>query len=58
MVRVSKQNERRAQSPRKRQVHLVAKSGPKADNLTSGFKEHSNAVTGDLAGLAFIPKIK
>ena len=58
MVRISKQNERRAQSPRKRQVRLVKKTGPVADKLPNGYKEHSNAVTGDLAGLAFIPKIK
>lgn len=58
MVRISKQNERRAQSPRKRQVNMEPKSGPKADKLPNGFKEHSNAVTGDLAGMAFIPKIK
>lgn len=58
MVRISKQNERRGQSPRKRQVCLAEKTGPKADNLPNGYKEHSNAVTGDLAGLAFIPKIK
>lgn len=58
MVRISKQNERRSQSPRKRHTLLVEKSGPKADNLPKGFKEHSNALGGEYAALAFIPKIK
>jgi hypothetical protein len=58
MVRISKQNERRGMSPRKRQASLPKKSGPKADNLPKGYKEHSNALGGDLAASAFIPKIK
>lgn len=58
MVRISKQNERRATSPRKRHTSLPKKSGPKVDNLPKGYKEHSNALNGDLAAVAFIPKIK
>ncbi len=58
MVRISKQTERRGMSPRKRHTNLEKKSGPKADNLPKGYKEHANALTGDSAALAFIPKIK
>lgn len=58
MVRISKQTERRGMSPRKRKVSFALKSGPKADNLPKGYKEHPNALTGDSAALAFIPKIK
>lgn len=58
MVRISKKSERRAQSPRKRHLLLVEKTGPKGENLPNGFKEHPNALTGDYAALAFIPKIK
>jgi hypothetical protein len=58
MVRISKQNERRARSPRKRQNLLIEKSGPKVDNLAKGYKEHPNAVGGDYAAMAFIPKIR
>lgn len=57
MVRISKQNERRNRSPRKRQAPS-AKTGPKKDNLPLGFKEHVNAVADDFAAQAFIPKIK
>ena len=58
MVRISKQSERRGRSPRKRHLLLVEKTGPKADNLPNGYKEHSNALEGDYAALAYIPKIK
>lgn len=58
MVRISKQNERRGRSPRKRQLLLIEKTGPKNDNLPKGFKEHPNALDGDYAALAYIPKIK
>lgn len=58
MVRISKQNERRAKSPRKRHFTIIQKSGSKADNLPKGYKEHPNALAGDSAALAFIPKIK
>lgn len=58
MVRISKQNERRNKSPRKHAKVLPVATGAKADNLPKGFKEHSNALEGDQAVLAFIPKIK
>lgn len=57
MTRMSKQGERRAQFPRKTKSP-VAKTGPKKDNLKLGYKEHVNAVEGDLARSFFIPKIK
>lgn len=58
MVRISKQNERRSASPRKRHANLAEKTGPRQDNLSKGFKEQTNAVEGELAAKAFIPKIK
>ncbi len=57
MVRISKQNERRSVSPRKNRKPS-AKTGPRKDNLPMGFKEHANALEGELATMAFIPKIK
>lgn len=57
MVRISKQSERRNRSPRKHRAPSV-KTGPLRDNLANGFKEHDNALTGDVAAKAFIPKIK
>jgi hypothetical protein len=57
MTRMSKQGERRAQFPRKTKSP-VAKTGPKKDNLKLGYKEHVNAVEGNLARSFFIPKIK
>lgn len=57
MVRISKQAEKRSRSPRRNQKPAV-KTGPRQDNLPKGFKEHANALQGDAAGLAFIPKIK
>lgn len=57
MTRMSKKGERRAQYPRKTKAPMP-KTGPKEDNLAKGFKEHSNALDGDLAKTAFIPKIK
>jgi len=58
MVRIYKQQERRNQSPRKHRKDIFAKTGPKKDALTAGFKEHGNAVEGNYASKAFIPKIK
>ncbi len=58
MVRISKQNERRNKSPRKHARVLPEATGTKADNLPKGFKEHPNALEGEQAALAFIPKIK
>lgn len=57
MVRTSKQAERRGRSPHKHRAPSI-KTGPLADNLPKGYKEHANALTGDHAGTAFIPKIK
>ncbi|MFI0435608.1 MAG: hypothetical protein ACH350_07795 [Parachlamydiaceae bacterium] len=57
MVRISKQAERRNRFPRKHRAPS-AKTGPLKDNLQNGFKEHFNALEGDLAKLVFIPKIK
>lgn len=57
MVRISKQSERRNQSPRKHRAPS-AKTGALKDNLPHGFKEQGNALSGDVAGKAFIPKIK
>lgn len=57
MVRISKQSERRSRFPRKIQKPAV-KTGPLKDQLPEGFKPHENALSGDLAKSAFIPKIK
>lgn len=57
MVRISKQAEKRNRFPRKHRAPS-AKTGPLQDNLSKGFKEHSNALEGDLAKMVFIPKIK
>jgi hypothetical protein len=57
MVRISKQNERRAQSPH-RPRRSKAKTGPLKDNLPLGFKNHENALEGQNGAMAFIPKIK
>lgn len=55
MTRMSKQSERRMKSPHKRR-YASKKTGPKKDNLTNGFKEHSNVAPKE-AGSVFIPKI-
>jgi hypothetical protein len=57
MVRISKQAEKRRRSPRKCRAPSV-KTGPRKDNLPKGFKEHQNAVGGDLAEKVYIPKIR
>ncbi len=54
MTRLSKQFRRRMVSP-KRPAAPGKKTGPKKDNLTKGFKEHTNAAN---ETLFFIPKIK
>ncbi|MFY7842470.1 MAG: hypothetical protein ACOVOR_00400 [Rhabdochlamydiaceae bacterium] len=57
MVRISKQQERRSKSPRKRRAPAL-KTGSKKDILPLGYKQHLNAIpTGHLIG-SFIPKIK
>jgi hypothetical protein len=57
MTRMSKQGEKRSRFPRKHRAPSV-KTGPLQDNLPKGFKEHPNALEGDLAKTGFIPKIK
>lgn len=57
MTRISKQQERRNQSPHKHRAPSP-KTGPLTDNLPKGFKEHANAIAGDVGATAFIPKIK
>lgn len=57
MVRISKQAEKRSRSPRKSRAPSP-KTGPLRDNLPNGYKQHDNALEGDLATTAFIPKIK
>ena len=44
MVRISKQQERRNTSPRKRKAPS-AKTGALKDNLPEGFKPHQNALS-------------
>jgi len=57
MVRISKQSERRSQSPRKCRAPST-KTGPCKDKLPKGFKEHANSLEGTIAAQAFIPKIR
>lgn len=57
MVRIGKQQERRNTSPRKNKSP-VAKTGVLQDNLPNGYKQHENAIEGDFASKAFIPKIR
>ncbi len=57
MVRLSKVARMRAVS-KKRPAKPQIKTGPLKENLPQGFKEHKNALAGDLAGRAFIAKIK
>jgi hypothetical protein len=57
MVRISKQAERRSVS-RRRPAPPAKKTGAKKDALAQGFKPHANAIEGNFAALAFIPKIK
>ena len=57
MTRTSKQEERRARSPR-RPRQAGTKTGPRKDNLAKGYKEHANALSGDLAQAVYIGKVK
>lgn len=57
MVRISKQTERRNRSPRKNRAPSP-KTGTLKDNLPKGYKEHENALSGDVGSTAFIPKIR
>lgn len=56
MVRISKQQERRHRSPKKRRAPSP-KTGPKQDNLSLGYKAHVNALEGAQGESFFIPKI-
>lgn len=58
MVRISKQEERRQRSPHRHQNMVRTATGPKKDKLPKGYREHTNAVTGDLSGKVFIGKVK
>lgn len=57
MVRISKQLERRNQSPRKPRSP-GKKTGPRKDNLPKGYREHLNAVEGDQASRCYIGKVR
>lgn len=57
MTRISKQQERRAVSPRRPRPPAL-KTGSLQDNLPKGYKPQNNAISGELAAKAFIPKIK
>lgn len=57
MVRISKQSERRSRFPRKHR-NPSEKTGPLKDQLSKGYKEHANALEGNVGAMAFIPKIK
>lgn len=57
MVRISKQGERRSQSHHRTRAPAV-KTGARKEHLKDGFKSHTNALEGELAAKAFIPKIK
>lgn len=56
MVRISKQSERRQKAPRKLRPSFAEKTGTKKSNAP--FKEHPNAIDGEIGKTAFIPKIK
>lgn len=57
MTRISKQNQRRAVSPRRPSV-ASTKTGPKKDNLPKGYREHENTFKCEGRTNIFIPKIK
>lgn len=57
MVRISKQGERRSKSHH-RPRPPAQKTGPTKENLKEGYKPHANALEGEIAAKAFIPKIK
>ncbi len=57
MTRISKQNTKRAVSP-KRPALPGKKTGPKKDALSAGYKLHESALPEELASQFFIPKIK
>jgi hypothetical protein len=57
MVRISKIQQRRAVSPRRRLAPSI-KTGSLKDNLLKGYKEHANTVNKSYAVEAYIPKVK
>jgi len=57
MTRISKQSERRAQSPRKHRKPSI-KTGSLKCNLPLGYKEHPNALETEFAVTTFIAKVK
>lgn len=57
MVRLSKQTRRRQKSHKRPKAPAV-KTGPLKETLENGYKEHVNALTGDLSKKAYIPRIK
>jgi hypothetical protein len=57
MVRISKQAERRSQTHRKNKGPSI-KTGPLKDRLAKGYNERPNALSGEVAEMAYIPKIK
>jgi hypothetical protein len=57
MVRISKQAERRGDRPHRCRPPSP-KTGPKADQLPLGYKEHANACSAEANPvLTFIPKV-
>jgi hypothetical protein len=56
MVRLSKKTRDRSVCPR-RPRKPAKKTGPLKDALSAGFKAHSNALNGQEAANAFIPKL-
>lgn len=57
MVRISKQAERRSKSPRRPRAPSAQNREQKA-HPARGFKQHPNALEGQAAAQAFIPKIR
>lgn len=57
MVRLSKVTRIRQKSHKRPKIG-GPKTGPKKENLPLGYKEHKNALQGDVAKAAFIPKIQ
>ena len=57
MTRMGKQEKRRNMYPKKRQVNLSEKTGPKKDHLEHGFRVHDNASDSNPDFKVFIPKM-
>jgi len=57
MTRLAKQVKDRSVCPR-RPRNPAKKTGAKKDHLSKGYKEHPNALEGELAAKAFVPKIR